>query len=454
MRKIIVLIFLPIFLNACALCSLEIPKVISKIELNIKEKNLQGINFEWVFSKDFTKQLLNNYDKNANNKFDYKEIEEIEEILINYIKPKKFLVNAIFYDNSKEENINLKIKEYKTYYKNQNITFNFYAKTFLELKNDRTIKILLEDNEGFFDFKILKAKQLTLYNSLYLIPNINGKVAFYKVSKEPIIYKGNLLDIVPKTDNQNKDNNKSYYNTTKNILSKYTNKIKILLQDMKDENSLKKLFILIAFSFLYGFFHALGPGHGKTLVTSYFLANGGNWYKALIFSFRIGLIHVASAFVLVISSIYIIKTFISKVLNDISIYTSYFSGITIIAIAIYMLYSKYKSKNSKKCCSCHSCSSNKKDWGIAIAAGIVPCAGMVVIFILTLTLGNYLIGFLSALAMALGMSSIIFVSSIFGQYLNNNIGNKYKNILNLIEYLAIMFILILGILLLMSPLKM
>ena len=286
MRKIIVLIFLPIFLNACALCSLEIPKVISKIELNIKEKNLQGINFEWVFSKDFTKQLLNNYDKNANNKFDYKEIEEIEEILINYIKPKKFLVNAIFYDNSKEENINLKIKEYKTYYKNQNITFNFYAKTFLELKNDRTIKILLEDNEGFFDFKILKAKQLTLYNSLYLIPNINGKVAFYKVSKEPIIYKGNLLDIVPKTDNQNKDNNKSYYNTTKNILSKYTNKIKILLQDMKDENSLKKLFILIAFSFLYGFFHALGPGHGKTLVTSYFLANGGNWYKALIFSFN------------------------------------------------------------------------------------------------------------------------------------------------------------------------
>jgi ABC-type nickel/cobalt efflux system permease component RcnA len=118
-----------------------------------------------------------------------------------------------------------------------------------------------------------------------------------------------------------------------------------------------------------------------------------------------------------------------------------------------MLYKKYSTKKHTHSCSCHACSSTKKDWGIAIAAGIVPCAGTVVIFILTFTLGNYLIGFLSAIAMAIGMGSVIFVSSVFAQYLHFNLSNKYQFILNFIEYIAIIFILILGIFLLVSPLK-
>ncbi len=448
------MIFLPIFLNACALCSLYTPKIHSKIDFNIKDKNLQGLDIEWIFSKEFTKQLLASYDENANDRFDNLEIQEIEKTLVEYIKPKKFLTKISFYDNSKEISLKFKVKKHEIHYKNRQFIFNFHIDCLLELIENRTIKISLKDNEGFFDFRILQAKKLTLYNSLYLIPNINTQVAFYKISKEAIVHKKKLLDITPKMDSQQKVEENSYFNSLKKILSKYTNSIKTSLQSMKNENSFKKMFVLLGFSFLYGFFHALGPGHGKTLVSSYFLANGGNWYKALIFSFRIGIIHVLSAFVLVMTSMYIIKTFISKVLSDISIYTSYISATIIIGIALFMLYKKYSNNKHTHCCSCHACSSTKKDWGIAIAAGIVPCAGTVVIFILTFTLGNYIIGFLSAFAMALGMGSVIFISSVFAQYLHVNITNKYKNLLNIIEYFAIIFILSLGIMLLISPLKM
>nr|WP_169733428.1 DUF1007 family protein [Sulfurospirillum arcachonense] len=421
----------------------------------IKEnKNLLGLNIKWIFSEAFTNQLLSSYDVNNNQKFDPSEIIEVKKTLIDYIEPRNFLMQISFYDNEQSnKNLKFKVENSKMVYRDKQIIFDFKTDFFLKLLENRTIKIVFKDYEGFFDFRILESKKISLYDSLYLFPNINNYVAYYKVSSSLPPKEKTLKDIVPKISAAKDIKQNNFFSSLKKILAKYTDNIKDSLQNIQKGNTFKKLSILLGFSFLYGFFHALGPGHGKTLVTSYFLANGGNWYKALLFSFRIGIIHVVSAFVLVITSIYIIKTFVSKVLNDISVYTSYMSAVIIILIALYMLYKKFSSESHEHCCSCHSCASTKKDWGIAISAGMIPCAGTVVIFILTFTLGNYFIGILSALAMALGMGSVIFASSIFAQYLHVKITNNFNSVINIIEYLAIIFILILGITLLISPLQ-
>lgn len=459
MNRIILLIFIPIFLNACALCSLTVPKMHAKIDFIQKDKNLLGLNIKWIFSKEFSTQLLNNYDLNNNKNFDADELNEMKELLLDYVEPRNFLMEATYYDNDNvSKNLEFKAKNYQINFDKNQIIFDFQIDCLLKLIEDRTIKIVLNDKENFFDFRILQSEKLKLYDSLYLISNTNNFVAFYKVSKSDTFSVKTLSSITPKIKQNDvvvvEDN--SFYGYLKSTLQKYTNEIKTALQDIQDGNSLRKMFILLGFSFLYGFFHALGPGHGKTLVTSYFVANGGNWYKALLFSFRIGIIHVISAFVLVFSSIYIIKTFVSKVLNDISIYTSYISSIIIIMIALFMLYKKLKLKKHEHehCCSCHSCVSTKNDWGIALSAGMIPCAGTVVIFIFTFTLGSYMIGILSALAMAVGMGSVIFVSSIFGQYLHVKISKDFTGLINVTEYLAIIFILMLGVSLLISPLQM
>ena len=221
---------------------------------------------------------------------------------------------------------------------------------------------------------------------------------------------------------------------------------------MSEEDSFTKVFSLVLFSFLYGFFHALGPGHGKTLVGSYFLASGGKWNVALLMALRIGIIHVVGAFLLVMSSIYIIQTFISKVLNDITLYTSYLSGILIVAISFWMLLQKLKTKKNVPSCSCCS-HNNKKHWAVAFAAGIVPCPGTIVIFLFTFVAGNYFIGFLSAIAMALGMSLVIFISSIFGQLLNDKLTSKVSILPLILEYIAIVFMLFLGVMLILFPVK-
>jgi nickel/cobalt exporter len=42
---------------------------------------------------------------------------------------------------------------------------------------------------------------------------------------------------------------------------------------------------LMGLSFLYGIFHAAGPGHGKAVISSYLVANEETWVRGVVLSF-------------------------------------------------------------------------------------------------------------------------------------------------------------------------
>jgi len=42
---------------------------------------------------------------------------------------------------------------------------------------------------------------------------------------------------------------------------------------------------LFGISFLYGVFHAVGPGHGKAVISSYLVANEETWRRGVVLSF-------------------------------------------------------------------------------------------------------------------------------------------------------------------------
>ena len=56
---------------------------------------------------------------------------------------------------------------------------------------------------------------------------------------------------------------------------------------------------LLGLSFLYGIFHAAGPGHGKAVISSYVVANHETWRRGVVLSFASALLQafVAVAFV-------------------------------------------------------------------------------------------------------------------------------------------------------------
>src|SRR5215468_9753840 len=56
---------------------------------------------------------------------------------------------------------------------------------------------------------------------------------------------------------------------------------------------------LFGLSFLYGIFHAAGPGHGKAVISSYIVANNETWTRGVVLSFASALIQALVAVLLV-----------------------------------------------------------------------------------------------------------------------------------------------------------
>ena len=52
---------------------------------------------------------------------------------------------------------------------------------------------------------------------------------------------------------------------------------------------------LFALSFLYGIFHAAGPGHGKAVISSYIVANDETWTRGVVLSFASALLQALVA---------------------------------------------------------------------------------------------------------------------------------------------------------------
>ena len=58
-------------------------------------------------------------------------------------------------------------------------------------------------------------------------------------------------------------------------------------------------FTLLGISFLYGIFHAAGPGHGKAVISSYLVANDETWRRGIVLSFASAILQAFTAIALV-----------------------------------------------------------------------------------------------------------------------------------------------------------
>ena len=58
-------------------------------------------------------------------------------------------------------------------------------------------------------------------------------------------------------------------------------------------------YTLLGISFLYGIFHAAGPGHGKAVISSYLVANNETWRRGIVLSFASAILQALTAIALV-----------------------------------------------------------------------------------------------------------------------------------------------------------
>jgi nickel/cobalt exporter len=83
------------------------------------------------------------------------------------------------------------------------------------------------------------------------------------------------------------------------IQRKLQGDLAVAVRGVKGEHAWPAIAMLVGLSFLYGVFHAAGPGHGKAVISSYVVANRTTLRRGIILSFISSLVQAFSAIGLV-----------------------------------------------------------------------------------------------------------------------------------------------------------
>lgn len=214
-------------------------------------------------------------------------------------------------------------------------------------------------------------------------------------------------------------------------INKYINKkIPEKLSEFNKNKNISTLVSSLALAFMYGFFHTVGPGHGKTVVTNYFLTRKTQLYKCLHVGFLIGFFHVISSialifiFDIVISQIY--KGTPNEQINIIKI----ISYCLILIIGIYLLIQsliRYFSKNKTNHSSCKNCEiNNNEQTALSFSIGIVPCVGSLIVLLYSMANGILLFGVAMVAFIAIGMGFALTMFGIVAYYSREKLLNIFE----------------------------
>lgn len=204
------------------------------------------------------------------------------------------------------------------------------------------------------------------------------------------------------------------------------------VRGLKSENPLQAAMILVGIAFAYGVLHAAGPGHGKSVISAYVLANRETVRRGIALSFLSALVQALSAIVFVGIMVLILQqTSIQMRSTEATIETV--SWGLVAAVGAYLLYRQiapyfsaarvdaahdhhhghaHDHTHGPDCGCGHSHMPAPQDlqgaWSwrralpLALSVGIRPCSGAILLLIFALSQGMLWAGVVGTFAMALG----------------------------------------------------
>ena len=462
-----ILLLLTLFFSnlfSCALCAQYTPSAHVDIKVDINDTTIQKAQISWRFSSEFIETILPKYDKNGNLTFDLVELKEVEKAFVDYVQPIDFLTEIKYYkkdtNTTFEEIPKMKFQptSYKTYLKSGELYFDYNLTLGYPLHKEYILYFSIFDDENYMNFIINPLGiSFDTPKGHKIIENANMYMLFFDIVD---VNKVSDEVVEPKKIVQMQEQPKQSYfiQTLSNILAETTTKMRSYLLAIKYKESGMAFFSLMLFSFAYGIIHALGPGHGKALVSSYFLASNRDVKKAFFISAMIGVVHTFSALILTLVVYFVLNTLMSTFMDQAEYYLTKVSAVIIILMALYLLYRKLPKKpkamkqwsTHEPTCGCNSCEVDEKnaDLGVILGAGLIPCPTTVLIFIFTISLGMYFTGFVSAIFMSMGMSVVIFIAAALSVKAREKSEERFSNLANILSFVGIAIIMVLGIMML------
>jgi nickel/cobalt transporter (NicO) family protein len=109
------------------------------------------------------------------------------------------------------------------------------------------------------------------------------------------------------------------------------------LSSIKENGAAVWLLLLVAF--LYGIFHAAGPGHGKAVITSYVLASGETVRRGVVISFAAAMVQAVTAIVIVLAATVVIGATAAQI-TGVTDWLEIGSYGAIVLVGLWLVWSK------------------------------------------------------------------------------------------------------------------
>jgi ABC-type nickel/cobalt efflux system permease component RcnA len=214
------------------------------------------------------------------------------------------------------------------------------------------------------------------------------------------------------------------------------------VKGLRDGQGLTAGLALMVASLGYGVFHALGPGHGKAVIATYAATTEHHFRRAIWLSLAAGAVQATTAVVLVYGALFFVRGGArwATAASDRWLEPASYAAVGMLGLYILVqgirgvLRSRKRDtdqghtharghdhdhdhdhSHGEACCHGHGPSiaqvERAGDWktavGIAVAVGIRPCSGAILVLVVANGLGLWAAGILSAYVMALGTAATV-----------------------------------------------
>jgi nickel/cobalt transporter (NicO) family protein len=215
------------------------------------------------------------------------------------------------------------------------------------------------------------------------------------------------------------------------------------LRAMRMKSSSSAAWSLFFMSFLYGVFHAAGPGHGKAVISGWLLATESELKRGVVIAFMSAIIQALTAIVIV-SALLLFVSGASQMARNTADFLESASYAMVAGMGLFLIWNSWRGHHhhhssrptierkhegmkfelasrpevvapdhvhDENCGHAHAPKaaelrgewSWKRAFALAFAVGIRPCSGAILVLIFSYPLGLYAAGVASVLAMGIGV---------------------------------------------------
>jgi nickel/cobalt exporter len=236
--------------------------------------------------------------------------------------------------------------------------------------------------------------------------------------------------------------------------------------------------LVLGTAFVLGAIHALGPGHGKSLMAAYLVGARGKISDAVVLALTITFAHVFSVIVIGIVAFIVMDLFWSE---KISLWIGIVSGIIITIIGIWLFIQRLRVWQMRQNYSFYPISSTRQNdptnndhghhllssdhthrhkhshsfqdpnisiWSnisLGISGGIVPCPKALVILLLAISLQKVLLGITILTVFSMGMALVLVTVGIILLKASHLLKDRFRSPrIQILPILGSVIIIILG----------